>query len=241
MVYDWENDRILHWLNLGHFSPAVLDAFRSHKITGITLPMLSTMELKEMGIEPLRVRLQIMSAISQLLLENDVAPIDVNHPLVNEIQSLAVTNELLSSIDNYHEISSIKLQMDKLKDEFIHIMKEKKPLPPPHPQQHHKKLQQVQPPVASSDTLKQLRAKNEDPCYKILQSAMKSHGLNKSEWKKFVLVICYGGDKERVLGYEEKPVQVFKELHDLGLNPNMMLRQVDNNGGKSGATPGGRL
>lgn len=98
------------------------------------------------------------------------------------------------------------------------------------------------------DTLKQLRAKTEDPCYKIIQAAMRSHRLDRSAWRNYVLVICYGGDKERVLRYDEKPVVVFKELNELGLTPSMMLRQVeetDDTGDAHGMddyeTPGGRL
>ncbi|ODV83550.1 hypothetical protein CANARDRAFT_29782 [[Candida] arabinofermentans NRRL YB-2248] len=96
----------------------------------------------------------------------------------------------------------------------------------------------------SNEPLKQLRAKTEDPCYKILQAAMKRHNLEASEWKKYALVICYGGDQERVLGYDERPVLVFRELHELGLSPSIMLRQVEENddlGSMNHDIPGGRL
>lgn len=97
---------------------------------------------------------------------------------------------------------------------------------------------------SSNEQLKQLRARKEDRCYKILQAAMRSHGLDISEWKNYALVIVYGGDQERILGYDEMPVMIFKELQDLGLNPSMMLRQVDEEEGLDYSkfdTPGGRL
>ncbi|VEU21093.1 DEKNAAC101916 [Brettanomyces naardenensis] len=110
----------------------------------------------------------------------------------------------------------------------------------PRPSRHHSKRKVG----SSNEPLKQLRARTEDKCYKILQAAMKSHGLDISDWKKYALVIVYGGDQERVLGYDEKPVLVFKELNELGLNPSMMLRQVDEEDGLDYPefdTPGGRL
>lgn len=96
----------------------------------------------------------------------------------------------------------------------------------------------------ANEPLKQLRARKEDKCYKILQAAMKSHGLDISEWKNYALVIVYGGDQERILGYEEKPVLIFKELKEMGLSPSMMLRQVDEGDSLDYTdfdTPGGRL
>ncbi|GME92345.1 unnamed protein product [[Candida] boidinii] len=80
---------------------------------------------------------------------------------------------------------------------------------------------------------------------------MKRHGLKTTDWTKYALVICYG-DHERVLGYDEKPVAIFRELKEMDLNPSIMLRQVeepDDDPLKSDGdfgfddeeTPGGRL
>ncbi|CCE72836.1 Piso0_000433 [Millerozyma farinosa CBS 7064] len=86
------------------------------------------------------------------------------------------------------------------------------------------------PGVASSSSsqgepFKQLKASSEDSCLKILQQAMKRHHIPRSDWSKYVLVICYG-DKERILKLAEKPVLVFKELQELGKHPAIMLRQL---------------
>lgn len=274
MVYEWGNDQVLLWLKNKNFSNQVLECFRTHNITGLTLPMLNPQELKEMGILNMKLRLIIMKYISELLLDKDIQLVNSNveHPLISELQSIVVGKELINSLANSITIKNsssednkvIMAQLNKLKEDVLPIIKEvkdRKPLPLPNSHHHHQ-TQQLQQPrltkssssntvrarqrqqaVPSNDTLKQLKAKTEDPCYKILQSAMKSHNLNKSDWKKYVLVISYGGDKERVLQYDEKPVVVFKELHDLGLNPNMMLRQVDLNAVNDGydETPGGRL
>lgn len=85
--------------------------------------------------------------------------------------------------------------------------------------------------VMKSEPLKQLKAKYDDPCYKVLQKAMIKHKINNVDWRNYVLVICYG-DKERILGPEEKPVKVFKELQDKGQHPSFMIRQLE------GASPG---
>lgn len=274
MVSEWGNDQVLFWLKNKNYSDQVLACFRTHNITGITLPMLNPQELKEMGILNMKLRLIIMKHISELLIQKDIQTINANveHPLISELQSIVISKDLVNSIANSITINTssndenrvIMAQFNKIKEDLLPIIKEikdKKPLPSPiHDSQHnhHHQTQprltkssssnnmrsrQRQPNMSSTDTLKQLKAKTEDPCYKILQSAMKSHNLNKSDWKKYVLVLCYGGDKERVLQYDEKPVVVFKELHDLGLNPNIMLRQVDTNAinERFDETPGGRL
>lgn len=266
MVYEWGNDQVLLWLKNKNFSDQVLECFRTHNITGITLPMLNSQELREMGIANMKLRLIIMKHVGELLLSKDTQLLNTNveHPLMSEMQTMAMGGELIHSLadsitiksSSGHENAAIMAQLNKLREDVLPIlkdMKDRKPLPPPAHDSHPRltksassatmRTRQRQSPTSSNDTLKQLKAKTDDPCYKILQSAMKSHNLNKSEWKKYVLVICYGGDKERVLEYDEKPVVVFKELHDLGLNPNMMLRQVDVNGTNEGfgETPGGRL
>lgn len=78
---------------------------------------------------------------------------------------------------------------------------------------------------STMEPLKQLRASSEDSCLKILQQAMKRHHISRSEWLKYVLVICYG-DRERILKLSEKPVLIFKELQESGKHPAIMLRQL---------------
>lgn len=100
-------------------------------------------------------------------------------------------------------------------------------------------MPQYQQPV-TEQPLKQLRASSEDKCSKILQAAMKRHKLNDQDWRNYALVICYG-DKERVLGLDEKPVLLFKELKDRGEHPAIMLRQKSDFNTISSQTPGGQL
>lgn len=487
-MLSWKNDQVLLWLKNTNQTDDVLEAFRIHNITGLTLPMLNSEELKEMGITNLRQRLQLLSDISTLLIEKNIQFNSINlnneHPLLSELQATVVSTGLIKNIskgivedtstqliekmtkrerererENSNnsglisanssgiedgsgnritntEYRALLSKINKLREEVLPYLKElqdKKPLPAPSPSQsfsqsfthdtssnsisnaannksnngnnppvgmldetgttamptspsrsmfianrrksssetlatisseqssypvynrqpssstlgtmvtaatsqpsgipppinstyrsnsgtpittptslthrssvhrthsqshantshqsissgstvassstpklshsrssqrlasadtthtsnhHHHPHHQGQPPSStstipppssSSDTLKQLRAKTEDPCYKILQAAMRSHKLDKSEWRNYVLIICYGGDKERVLRYDEKPVVVFKELNELGLQPSMMLRQVeetdDTGYGKFDEyeTPGGRL
>lgn len=313
-MLSWKNDQVLLWLKNKGYSDDVLVKFRDHNITGLVLPMLNTVELKEMGVDSLKSRLQLLNDINSLILEKGETRVASDeHPMIAELLAKDLAQELAKNISDSvvqdtlksqhrkdEEFHTLSTKINKLREEVLPILKEiqdSKPLPSPSPsnaspsnENHtqttrpkttqrtnsHSASQQQQPqsqmasPVkksfsstsvstsagstpntptdsVSNDTLKQLRAKSEDPCYKILQAAMRSHKLDKSEWRKYVLVICYGGDKERVLRYDEKPVHVFKELNELGLSPSIMLRQVEEND-VTGAikhdeyeTPGGRL
>ncbi|TID30196.1 hypothetical protein CANINC_001203 [Pichia inconspicua] len=288
-MLSWKTDQVLLFLKNKGYPDDILAKFREHNITGLVLPMLNTLELKEMGIDQLKTRLKILNDINSLILEKGETRIATDeHPMVSELLSKELAKELAKNIsesitqdalkrqqnrdDEFHTLS---VKVNKLREEVLPILKEiqdSKPLPSPaesngranaskpklgHRSSSHntapsspvkKSTSSNSPDSVSNDTLKQLRAKSEDPCYKILQAAMKSHKLDKSEWRKYVLVICYGGDKERVLRYDEKPVHVFKELNELGLSPSIMLRQVDENDVTGNIiqkndyeTPGGRL
>lgn len=408
----WENDQVLLFLKNRHHPDAILDAFREHNVTGLTLPMLTSADLKEMGITNLRQRLEVLRDISEVLAEKQAVLgfNNVEHPLLAELETTIISSSLIRNISknlvdeaanklttsaesaavpasigkaDYHALAS---KINKLREEILPVLKgiqDAKPLPSPMTGPHtpssplqnnhaSKRFSDIPhsfshipagtstsaiptPTSASAsassstpsataspamshhsyfpkqssdsisrshsysqghtnnhtltsskslsttptstafphgnsnsnnnsnnsgnlstkpsllrkrssgrthlnsnsnssshaegdDTLKQLRAKTEDPCYKIIQAAMRSHRLDRSAWRNYVLVICYGGDKERVLRYDEKPVVVFKELNELGLTPSMMLRQVeetDDTGDAHGMddyeTPGGRL
>ncbi|KAH3667962.1 hypothetical protein OGAPHI_001716 [Ogataea philodendri] len=352
-IVSWNNDQVLLWLKNKQYTIELIDLFKTHNITGMTLPFLNTEELREMGINQLNVRLKLMADISDLLMEKNMNLLRFNtDPLAAELQTLVISTNIVSTIANSvtegllssNGGSTRKLtdQFNKLKEDLLPVLKEikdKKPLPTPDrvsPSQishHQNQLQSTivsqsipaqgmlrkqhsapsssglrkslsSPPIispilpeqaqfggsqtnvsthsprspskqsstptiqrmhkpnrlssstsmgtiptmtsanASSDPLKQLRVKTEDSCYKILQAAMKRHNLHSSDWKKYALVIVYGGDQERVLGYDEKPVVAYRELQELGLNPSIMLRQVeesDDLDSMNYETPGGRL
>lgn len=82
------------------------------------------------------------------------------------------------------------------------------------------------PTSGKSEPWKQLKAKYDDPCYKVLQKAMLKHRIANNDWRNYVLVICHN-DKERILGSDEKPVKVFKDLQDKGLHPSFLIRQLE--------------
>lgn len=235
---DTSNDHIVSELSKLAYPKEIIDSLQSNNVTGLSVAMMTTGDLKEMGINTLKTRIQLLSDLSTI---TGITP---------GLQGF------INSDSNCDKCEKLEIQFSKLKEELLPLLKEvkdRKPLPSPHQQVSlkqpqngtlpapRKALQQTQSASSKNDTLKQLRAKTEDPCYKILQAAMRSHGLNKDDWMKYVLVIVYGGDKERVMGYDERPVAVFKELNELGLNPNMMLRQVDEAADDNIDTPGGRL
>lgn len=318
-MLSWKNDQLQLWLKNAQYDDDVVDAFRSHNITGMTLPLLNTEELKEMGVADLRVRLRLMSDINDLLMTKGSNGLMWQHPMLTQLQSSAfattLVNELSQNIKQElleNDSKSLAHQFDKLREDLLPVLKEiknRKPLPTPttmlqarkssyfatapaspvspvspdksvfsqetsmtqaevlqasttafRPQRPTlvKRISEERPKLVSqrssgsvrrsnsskrnsAEPLQQLRARTEDKCYKIIQAAMKSHGLDISEWNNYALVIVYG-DQERVLDYEEKPVVVFRELSEMGLNPSMMLRQIDKEDGfHEFDTPGGRL
>lgn len=101
----------------------------------------------------------------------------------------------------------------------------------------------------SSEPFKSFRVTMDDPCYKVLPAALRKYKIS-GDWRQYALMVCYG-DQERVLGLEEKPLIIFKELQDAGKRPVFMLRQLDNSSNASsnknsrvvvgGTTPGGVL
>lgn len=87
-----------------------------------------------------------------------------------------------------------------------------------------------------AEAFKSFRIKEEDPCYKVLPAALRKYRVN-ADPRNYVLVVCYD-DQERLLGPEEKPLLVFKELQDAGRKPVFMLRMLTSQGV---STPGGVL
>lgn len=81
------------------------------------------------------------------------------------------------------------------------------------------------------------------PCYKVLPLIARRHKV-RGDWRGVGLVVCYG-DQERMVGLEEKPLAIYKELQSQGKNPVFMIRE--NNGMKTdlgfvvNGTPGGLL
>jgi hypothetical protein len=96
---------------------------------------------------------------------------------------------------------------------------------------------------SSSEPFKSFRVTMDDPCYKVLPAALRKYKIN-GDPRQYALLVCYG-DQERLLGMDEKPLIIFKELQDAGKRPVFMLRHIE---GKSspggvvvGGTPGGVL
>ena len=81
------------------------------------------------------------------------------------------------------------------------------------------------------------------PCYKMLPLIARRHKV-RGDWRGVGLVVCYG-DQERMVGLEEKPLAIYKELQREGKNPVFMIRE--DNGMKTdlgfvvSGTPGGLL
>ncbi|KAK9383743.1 uncharacterized protein V2V93DRAFT_362625 [Kockiozyma suomiensis] len=94
-----------------------------------------------------------------------------------------------------------------------------------------------------SEAFKRFKFKQDDPCYKVLPTVLKGHRIN-DDWRQYALLVCFG-DQERLLGLDEKPLGVLKELQDQGKQPVFMLRPIQGGKHEQGAivtgTPGGVL
>ncbi|KAK9324394.1 hypothetical protein V1517DRAFT_53409 [Lipomyces orientalis] len=94
-----------------------------------------------------------------------------------------------------------------------------------------------------SEAFKPFKLKQDDPCYKVLPAVLKGHKIN-DDWRQYALLVCFG-DQERLLGLDEKPLRVLKELQDAGKQPVFMLRPIQGMKHEQGAivtgTPGGVL
>ena len=76
----------------------------------------------------------------------------------------------------------------------------------------------------SVEIFKSFRVGLEDPCYKVLPAALRKYNIQ-GDWRQYELYIVYG-DQERVVGMEEKPLALFKDLEREGKKPMFMLRKL---------------
>jgi len=77
------------------------------------------------------------------------------------------------------------------------------------------------PPV---ETPKSRRVGPEDPCYKVVPAVLKKYNI-RADWRQYSLYVVYG-DQERLVGLEEKPLALIKQLDKEGRKPTFKLRKV---------------
>jgi hypothetical protein len=66
----------------------------------------------------------------------------------------------------------------------------------------------------------------DDPCSKVLPAALLKYGIKtKTDRCEYDLCVTYG-DVERVIGLDEKPFAIFKDLDRVGQKPKFMLRRI---------------
>jgi hypothetical protein len=76
----------------------------------------------------------------------------------------------------------------------------------------------------SIEIFKHFRVGLDDPCYKVLPAAMRKYNIQ-ADWRQYALYIVHG-NQERVVGMEEKPLALFKDLEREGKKPMFMLRKL---------------
>lgn len=94
-----------------------------------------------------------------------------------------------------------------------------------------------------SEPIKDFNISPDVPCYKVLPLIARRHKV-RGDWRGVGLVVCYD-DQERMIGLEEKPLAIYKELQQRGKNPIFMIREDNGLKTDSGfvvnGTPGGLL
>jgi hypothetical protein len=80
------------------------------------------------------------------------------------------------------------------------------------------------PPRTESPTA--LRVSIDDPCSKVLPGALLKYGIKtKTDRREYDLCVIHG-DVERVIGLDEKPFAIFRDLDRAGKKPKFMLRKI---------------
>jgi SH3 domain/Ras association (RalGDS/AF-6) domain len=74
------------------------------------------------------------------------------------------------------------------------------------------------------EIFKSFRVGLDDPCYRVLPAALRKYNIQ-ADWRQYALYIIYG-DQERVVGMDEKPLALFKDLEGEGKKPVFMLRKL---------------
>ena len=82
----------------------------------------------------------------------------------------------------------------------------------------------LSPTPTSVEVFKSFRVKPDDPCYKVLPNALKKHNIQ-DHWRNYAIYIAYE-DQERLVGFSEKPLALFKDLDREGKRPLFMLRKL---------------
>jgi protein STE50 len=82
----------------------------------------------------------------------------------------------------------------------------------------------LSPTPTSLEIFKSFRVGLDDPCYKVLPNALRKYNIQ-SDWRNYALYIVYG-DQERLVGFDEKPMALFKDLDREGKRPMFMLRKL---------------
>ncbi|KAL1918184.1 uncharacterized protein VTP21DRAFT_3450 [Calcarisporiella thermophila] len=75
------------------------------------------------------------------------------------------------------------------------------------------------------ETFKNFRITADDPCYKVLPAVLKKYRIS-DDWRQYALVIAYGNNLQRCLGYDEKPLIIIQKLKEAKENPVLMLKHI---------------
>lgn len=75
------------------------------------------------------------------------------------------------------------------------------------------------------DALRSFKITLEDPTWRVLPAVLKKYKIKDEDWRKYALFIAYS-NTERCLGFDEKPLLIFRRLWEANKNPVFLLKHM---------------
>nr|CAG8435794.1 9000_t:CDS:2 [Entrophospora candida] len=246
-VTSWDVNKVNYWLSSLGYS-AYESQIKEQDISGEILVHLDHEALKDLGVRSVGQRVTILKAIYNLKIQHNI-PVETGEyvpPSVefeNEIYNMNGVPDIRKIEKSIHEkdakinqlskeLQRLSTDVSKLREELTPIWKmakENKPRTHIHLSSSNNNNNES-PHLNANVGLNtgRFRVSLEDPCYKVLPSALKKYKVH-DDWRKYALFICFGSKDnpvERCLSYDEKPLLLFQKLKEANQNPVFMLKNI---------------
>ncbi|CAJ0647212.1 4967_t:CDS:10 [Entrophospora sp. SA101] len=219
-VTSWDVNKVNYWLSSLGYS-AYESQIKEQDISGEILVHLDHEALKDLGVRSVGQRVTILKAIYNLKIQHNI-PVETGE---------YVPPYLLLSSSSSIELQRLSTDVSKLREELTPIWKmAKENKPRTHIHLSSSNNNNESPHLNANVGLNtgRFRVSLEDPCYKVLPSALKKYKVH-DDWRKYALFICFGSQDnpvERCLSYDEKPLLLFQKLKEANQNPVFMLKNI---------------
>ncbi|CAJ0831262.1 13341_t:CDS:2 [Entrophospora sp. SA101] len=252
-VTSWDVNKVNYWLSSLGYS-AYESQIKEQDISGEILVHLDHEALKDLGVRSVGQRVTILKAIYNLKIQHNI-PVETGEyvpPSVefeNEIYNMNGVPDIRKIEKSIHEkdakINQLSKELQRLSTD-VSKLREDNNSGKKSTQKNN--LQVTVPDINVTNCSKSPSHTNspfdalsapssprspqevslEDPCYKVLPSALKKYKVH-DDWRKYALFICFGSQDnpvERCLSYDEKPLLLFQKLKEANQNPVFMLKNI---------------